>query len=687
MRLGSKIPKNFDLNMTREDKMPEKRPELMRKRRSVSVKIAFRIGILEAIAMTLLFVIINMIMTVILQDKAIRDMNVIARDRAELVETYIRGCCHLLDGYSKATEIREVLLDPTNAEKVQKARSCTNTYAKDVDSLEGLYVAGWDTYVLAHNNPDSVDKTFRDKEGAAQLEKMIREKGATFCTGIVLAPVTKQMVIPIYAPVRSESGEMIGFAGAAFHTDALSRLLNSLSDGSEESFEYSLLMADSGTYIFDNDASLVGQKVSHPELLNGISALTDPRNDYAYYSTSADGQIYTCYYMADRGWVFVIMDSEENVFRVIKNVRIGLAVACTLLTILMILTCFFSVRRQMEPLKSINEAIIRMKWNDYSKKGDMERCIQREDEFGIVAGAVKELHDVLQNQDELFREVMKIQTAGALVTKADTMEVLLVNDMALSLFGFPPEDASRFTVEKLLERTEEAERPHIHEIMQNVRDGNGSVSFEQTVHPAKGQRLHLLVNAKGVLLSDGERVIVHSMMDITERKELEENLLVLSETDALTGLLNRRSGEKRIKSAVEKGFQGMFCLFDVNKFKTINDSFGHATGDLVLKGIGNTMQTIFRSSDICIRLGGDEFVVFALKVSTREVGEQVLDRFLKGLEKFRPEELKGHPVTVSLGAVLVTEAMDFSEMYSKADSLMYECKKTGGNAYRFYQEE
>ena len=210
------------------------------------------------------------------------------------------------------------------------------------------------------------------------------------------------------------------------------------------------------------------------------------------------------------------------------------------------------------------------------------------------------------------------------------------------------------------------------------------MSFEERVNHGDGSSLVLLAHAKGVMLSNALRVIIVSLTDITEQKKLEESLQILSETDFLTSICNRRSGEYRIGENMKEEQFGMFCLFDVDKFKYVNDTYGHAAGDALLVGIAKTMKKTFRTSDILIRLGGDEFVVFATGIQDTTLGSRVLDRFIGNIVSMDIPELQGHRITISLGAVIVTAPESFSSMYEKADSLMYSVKKKEGNAYVFF---
>lgn len=157
----------------------------------ISAKIALLLALIAIALIFFLYKVMNGKITRILEEKTAEDMSVIVGDRAELIETYIEGCCDFLAGYSKAAEIVEVLENPSE-KNIQRAREYTNKCAEGKNYMEGLYVARWDTYVLAHVNPDSVDKTFRDAKGAGNLEAQIRQRKKAFCSGIVKAPVTKK---------------------------------------------------------------------------------------------------------------------------------------------------------------------------------------------------------------------------------------------------------------------------------------------------------------------------------------------------------------------------------------------------------------------------------------------------------------------------------------------------------------
>lgn len=178
---------------------------------------------------------------------------------------------------------------------------------------------------------------------------------------------------------------------------------------------------------------------------------------------------------------------------------------------------------------------------------------------------------------------------------------------------------------------------------------------------------------------------IDAIVKATQEKEF---LRVLSETDSLTGLLNRGSGERMSTEAIAKGTCGMLCILDVDKFKSINDTFGHNVGDKVLTGIASCLKSTFRDDDIVFRLGGDEFAVFAKNVENESWGKMIIQRLFGRLVKMNIPEINDRKVTVSVGGIITLsgEASSFDEIYSKADSGVYKSKKVNGNAVSFYDE-
>lgn len=177
---------------------------------------------------------------------------------------------------------------------------------------------------------------------------------------------------------------------------------------------------------------------------------------------------------------------------------------------------------------------------------------------------------------------------------------------------------------------------------------------------------------------------VGSVRDITERKEAEKELKRLATTDGLTGLFNRRYfmelAEKQLKLAIryEKPFS--LLMFDLDHFKSINDTYGHDVGDDVLRNVAKTMSDTLRSTDIFGRIGGEEFAV-AMPETDRatavDVAERLRIRFMETLV-----QTKAGPVryTASMGITPLSDPQTLlSQMVKRADIALYQAKNNGRN--------
>ena len=182
--------------------------------------------------------------------------------------------------------------------------------------------------------------------------------------------------------------------------------------------------------------------------------------------------------------------------------------------------------------------------------------------------------------------------------------------------------------------------------------------------------------------------IVFAIELIDEEKRREKHLQYLSETDAMTGLKNRGSGEKTITDLISQGTEGMFCLLDADKFKSINDNFGHDVGDKVIKAIAICLKNAFKNTDVTLRLGGDEFAAYAVGVTTELQGRIVINRLFSMIEAIAIPELGDREISISLGAAFFNakSGENFSELYKRADLAAYISKKTVGNCFTFAED-
>jgi len=179
---------------------------------------------------------------------------------------------------------------------------------------------------------------------------------------------------------------------------------------------------------------------------------------------------------------------------------------------------------------------------------------------------------------------------------------------------------------------------------------------------------------------------------ITEQKRDQEKIAYLAHHDQLTGLANRTLFAEHFElaagHALRTGTKLALCVLDLDGFKAINDSHGHAVGDQLLCEVAKRLKDSVRTSDTVCRLGGDEFVI--LFTDLRQTGA-VTALIQKTLECFDPRfNLEGalHAVSASMGvAVFPEDGDDFSTLFEHADAAMYFAKESGRNNVQFFSQE
>ena len=177
------------------------------------------------------------------------------------------------------------------------------------------------------------------------------------------------------------------------------------------------------------------------------------------------------------------------------------------------------------------------------------------------------------------------------------------------------------------------------------------------------------------------------LRDLADMAEQELAAIQLATLDELTLISNRRGfislAQHALNISRRKEFPSSLVFLDLNKFKHINDTFGHAEGDRALVAFASLMRETFRESDVFARLGGDEFVVLLTDTAEDQV-QQILARFDEKLTRLNQEAKRGYDILYSVGIAKYDETKhhDIEELLKEADSLMYEHKQQSSSSSR-----
>ncbi len=209
-----------------------------------------------------------------------------------------------------------------------------------------------------------------------------------------------------------------------------------------------------------------------------------------------------------------------------------------------------------------------------------------------------------------------------------------------------------------------------------------------------GSLVWISMNTRPLSGSDGSPPsgVVVSFTDITERRNFEEKLTYLAQNDTLTALPNRallldRLGQA-LTRATRRGTLVGVMLIDLDRFKEVNDSLGHSTGDTVLKEVATRIRRALRDSDTVARLGGDEFCVVLEDCDGRDKVSVAATKLQHVFEEPIISDGREIFAAASIGlAVYPDDGGSIEDLVRHADTAMYDAKRDGGNSYRFYSHE
>lgn len=185
----------------------------------------------------------------------------------------------------------------------------------------------------------------------------------------------------------------------------------------------------------------------------------------------------------------------------------------------------------------------------------------------------------------------------------------------------------------------------------------------------------------------GKILTIGSFHSIHERKTKEESLKEISMKDSLTDLLNRRAIELNIDVYVDSAIsEGMAALLfvDIDNFKGVNDSFGHAMGDEVLRVFSSEIKRLFRATDIIGRSGGDEFIIFMKDIKDLDIVSKKAEAIRRIFSESSMDVYKELSCSIGI-AVFPKDTRRPQELFEKADKALYFAKESGKNTFKFYE--
>ena len=309
----------------------------------------------------------------------------------------------------------------------------------------------------------------------------------------------------------------------------------------------------------------------------------------------------------------------------------------------------------------------------------------------MVAAAIRDasLRRRTEEEQALMARVFSNSSEAIIITDADN-RIIACNPAFTALTGYEPEEALGKNPSFLSSGNNPRE---IYEQMWSAINEHGAWRGELWDRRKSGEPFPKWLSISVVRDKSG-RILnyIGSFVDISERKASEEKIRHLAHYDALTDLPNRFSLHERLEQAIgycrRSGKQLALLLIDLDRFKLINDSFGHNTGDQLLIQVAKRLTAAVRDSDIVARLGGDEFVVVLPEIEAISDAAHVAGKIVAAVSL--PYLIDDHDqrTSPSIGISLYPDdAIEISDLIKSADVAMYHAKAFGRGNFQFFTEE
>lgn len=296
------------------------------------------------------------------------------------------------------------------------------------------------------------------------------------------------------------------------------------------------------------------------------------------------------------------------------------------------------------------------------------------------------------------RMAMLCEARAAAVEEPESLrsvEALLHTAVMISLYGqdgrpLYRNPAARASVRRLDESlADRITDPKAHAALLAALDGAGMATQTLAVRTAQGERWHEISARRCRDAVTGQDALLVSEADVSAIKRTEARAQFLALHDSLTGLPNRSHVMQRFTDAVEQiraaGQQAALMFIDLDHFKDVNDTLGHAAGDALLVEVARRLRGAVRGADLVARLGGDEFLILMVSADIRSEVDRVRVRLMQAVAE--PVMIHGHEVRVtpSLGVSLFPGDGDNIEtLLRNADLAMYTAKERGRNGLAYY---
>ena len=353
------------------------------------------------------------------------------RSRAAIINDYVSSAEEYMTAFALSDEVHELLRDPENPMLLERAQEYTEDFAAVKGIFEGLYIATPETYVRTHTSQGAIGMITRQGDALAPFQQTILAKPELTNLGIMKSPGTGAMILSMYYPVN-EDDRCIGFVGAGVFADALMDNLLELELQGLPNSEYVFISAETGVYLFHENQELLNTKTTDPGYLDIMESVQSgagaQAETYTYTDENGVKQLVVYQYLQDRGWIFMVRDNTQEVFKTVASTQFQVGMVCVVVMFLIILCLVLMMRRVGNSLERVEAAIGRLGRFELNADQELSSLYDRGDEIGVIARTTHTMCDHLRQTIEDIRRILGEMATGNIAVNVSLNEAYYIGD-------------------------------------------------------------------------------------------------------------------------------------------------------------------------------------------------------------------------------------------------------------------
>ncbi len=295
--------------------------------------------------------------------------------------------------------------------------------------------------------------------------------------------------------------------------------------------------------------------------------------------------------------------------------------------------------------------------------------------------------EIAENSAQHIKAILNA-ISDVLVTLDAKGNILTCNYAARSMFGYTADEIIGKNLLFLVNTSQIISESDIEKFILNIENNAQLRQQDGTGHKKNGSTFPVEINIQKVNISEQDQFTL-VISDVTERHEAELLIREMALHDSLTGLANRNLLQQRLDDTMrmaERVRNKIAVMFlDLDGFKAVNDIFGHATGDKLLRIVASRLESCAREVDTVARIGGDEFAIIYTNINDAKDITKTANRVLESIKKPIIIDGNSHTIGTSIGvSFFPIDSKNPDELFRMADVALYQAKRDGKSVYRLY---